>query len=47
MHQPSVLQYNKKPFKQHKAEESTVTNYETIKGITPAQIIAVISAINK
>ena len=43
--------FNKKPSKQHNAEESTATKeeqaIELLKGMTPAQIMAVISAINK
>lgn len=43
--------FNKKPSKQPVAEESTATKkeqaIELLKGMTPAQIMAVISAINK
>ena len=43
--------FNKKPSKQHKAVESTATKeeqaIELLKGMTLAQIMAVISAINK
>lgn len=43
--------FNKKPFKNNKVEESTATKeeqaIELLKGMTPAQIMAVISAINK
>lgn len=43
--------FNKKPSKQNKVEEPTVTKeeqaIELLKGMTPAQIMAIISAINK
>lgn len=43
--------FNKKPSKKNKVEESTATKeeqaIELLKGMTPAQIMAVISAINK